>query len=476
MKLFKNAFFIKIMYSASIIFILFVGSVVFANPREDSLQTIYHVYVDKDFIGTVNNEDVVQEYLNEQLEKKEKKYKDLNLVIGQDVELIPENVFHANYDNENVVAFLKDNTVVKVEATKLSVDGKLVGYLRNNEDAATVLQKIKEKFVNKDKLERFEDTKSISANNPIKLGESKLLDVSFSKKVSLSKEKIDPNDILTVEQAVKLLLKGTLKEKVHAIKKGEVLGQIADNYDLSMKQIAALNPGVSEDSILQIGQTINVTAYDPFVEVITKEEIFDKVEINYETEIQESSDLYKGQTKVIQQGKNGIKEVLYEVTKRNGQIIDKEILVEEVISQPVKKIVKKGTKVTPSRGNGNFLWPTVGGVVTSPMGQRALFNSYHRGIDISGVSNRSIKAIDNGTVSFVGWDGTYGKKIVINHNNGFKSVYGHFSSTSVQAGQTVSRGTVIGKMGSTGRTTGRNLHLELIKNGSLKNPLNYLNR
>lgn len=101
----------------------------------------------------------------------------------------------------------------------------------------------------------------------------------------------------------------------------------------------------------------------------------------------------------------------------------------------------------------------------------------HKGIDIARPSDRTIKAADNGTVVSAGNDGGgYGNKIVIDHNNGFRTVYAHLDSISVSVGQTVSKGSKIGIMGSTGDSTGVHLHFEVYKNGKMQNPLKYINK
>ena len=143
-----------------------------------------------------------------------------------------------------------------------------------------------------------------------------------------------------------------------------------------------------------------------------------------------------------------------------------------ILEQPVNHIVIKGTKVIPSRGEGSFAWPTVGGYISSKQGPR--WGKMHKGIDIARPSNRTIKAADNGVVVSAGWGGGYGNKIVIDHQNGFRTLYGHMSSLKVKVGQTVSKGSAIGIMGATGDATGVHLHFEVYKNGSLVNPLSYL--
>ena len=74
-----------------------------------------------------------------------------------------------------------------------------------------------------------------------------------------------------------------------------------------------------------------------------------------------------------------------------------------------------------------------------------------------------------------GWDGTYGKRVSVNHKNGYKTTYAHLSSVSVSAGDVVPQGSKLGVMGSTRRSTGTHLHFEVEKNGVTINPLSVLN-
>ncbi|MHC8523890.1 M23 family metallopeptidase [Rossellomorea sp. H39__3] len=85
--------------------------------------------------------------------------------------------------------------------------------------------------------------------------------------------------------------------------------------------------------------------------------------------------------------------------------------------------------------------------------------------------------MDNGVVESAGWnDGGYGNKIVIDHQNGYKTIYGHLASISVKAGQKVEQGQKIGVMGDTGQSTGVHLHIEVYKDGKMLNPLDVLHQ
>jgi murein DD-endopeptidase MepM/ murein hydrolase activator NlpD len=129
------------------------------------------------------------------------------------------------------------------------------------------------------------------------------------------------------------------------------------------------------------------------------------------------------------------------------------------------------------RGTGQFVWP-VDGRVTSPFGYRIhpIFKvrRMHTGIDLSGSMGTPIRAGDTGVVIQAGLRGGYGKTVVISHGGGLTSLYAHMSSIGVSVGQSVARGDIIGKVGSTGYSTGPHLHFEIRVNGGPVNPLNYL--
>ena len=98
----------------------------------------------------------------------------------------------------------------------------------------------------------------------------------------------------------------------------------------------------------------------------------------------------------------------------------------------------------------------------------------HTGIDIGAPAGTSIKAVADGTVIFAGWLGAYGNATVIDHGGGISSMYAHQSSILVKENQDVKKGDVIGKVGSTGWSTGPHLHFEVRKDGDPINPWNYL--
>jgi murein DD-endopeptidase MepM/ murein hydrolase activator NlpD len=131
------------------------------------------------------------------------------------------------------------------------------------------------------------------------------------------------------------------------------------------------------------------------------------------------------------------------------------------------------TQLTPDAGSvsgtGGFVWPTSGQISQG-------YKWYHKAVDIANHVGTSILAADSGRIMVAGWtDNTgYGNRVMIDHGNGYVTLYGHMSRVDVVVGQTVKRGDQVGLMGSTGRSTGPHLHFEIRAAGALQNPQNFL--
>lgn len=120
------------------------------------------------------------------------------------------------------------------------------------------------------------------------------------------------------------------------------------------------------------------------------------------------------------------------------------------------------------------IWPTEGkisslfGTRVHPISRRKKF---HTGVDIANLTSTDIIATADGVVDFSGRKGGYGNAVILSHGNGFKTLYGHAKSLLVSNGDKVTRGMVIAKMGSTGRSTGPHLHYEILFGGEHLDPV-----
>jgi len=102
--------------------------------------------------------------------------------------------------------------------------------------------------------------------------------------------------------------------------------------------------------------------------------------------------------------------------------------------------------------------------------------AFHPGIDLAVDRGTAIHSVQPGIVTFSGWKSEYGRVVIVQHDDGTESVYGHNAKNLVKAGSQVDEATVLGLSGSTGRSTGPHLHFEVRKHGKAVNPVPYLNR
>jgi len=127
--------------------------------------------------------------------------------------------------------------------------------------------------------------------------------------------------------------------------------------------------------------------------------------------------------------------------------------------------------------SSSFRWP-IKGTLTSSYGWRTHpitgERSFHEGLDIAASYGTAVGAAAGGKVTFAGWNGGYGRLVIIDHGDGVETRYGHLSSIAVSTGQYVSSGETIGYVGQSGDATGPHLHFEMRKNGKTVDPRDYL--
>ena len=211
--------------------------------------------------------------------------------------------------------------------------------------------------------------------------------------------------------------------------------------------------------------------------------------VKYDTVKKNTSALYKGTKKTLQKGKNGKMLVTELVTYIDSKKTYTATVSEKIITEPVDEIVQIGTKSNAYGGSSSsatgFIWPTRGAYsVSSHYGYRSASISgwsYHGGIDIvlgyGSSAGIPIVAAASGTVVTAnsGWRG-YGHTVVIDHGNGVRTRYAHMypGSITVRVGQKVYQGQQIGRIGSTGNSTGPHLHFEMLIGGRKVNPYPYI--
>jgi murein DD-endopeptidase MepM/ murein hydrolase activator NlpD len=243
----------------------------------------------------------------------------------------------------------------------------------------------------------------------------------------------------------------------YKVQPGDTVLGIAQKFDLQGNSLLWANEELAANpDFLKLGQELFILpvdgAYHRVANGETLQGIADKYKVSPEAiiayggnQLADSGALVAGQRLVIPGG-----------------------VMPQVARQPVvsRRAVQApdGARV----GSGAFVWP-----MTGQLSQR--YWEGHRAIDIASRARPPVSTADAGFVSYVQSSNTgYGKMVIIDHGNGYQTLYAHLDAYYVKVGQSVARGEVIGKCGTTGNSTGPHLHFEVMRNGARVNPLNYL--
>ncbi len=195
--------------------------------------------------------------------------------------------------------------------------------------------------------------------------------------------------------------------------------------------------------------------------------------------VNELNQKYEGQNIEI-----GLRQI-YTTTK--PEIVETEVAIAQVSDNKINSIItsrgsttsryeasEESSAIAVVNGISLYVKP-VSGTITSRFGERSSRRaSAHTGLDIATKTGTPIKAVAEGTVTFAGTSGSYGKLIKISHGNGVETWYAHCSKLYVKTGEQVSVGETIAAVGSTGNSTGPHLHLEIRINGTAVNPQKYI--
>lgn len=343
---------------------------------------------------------------------------------------------------------------IQAQAYAITVDGELISIVESKKIAEDVLDSIKKLYVKKESSTR------------------KYEDISFKEDVQIVEYSTTLAKISSKNAAVKKIKSGKQQESTYTVVSGDTLYGICDKLGVTFKELKAMNPKVTEDTVLHIGDKFVTQEEVPLITVVTTEISTFAEKVKYETEYKKSSSYYEGEQVVQRAGENGKAKITARLTKENGKTIEREDLKTEIIQEPVNKIVLKGTKkVPPKKGTGVLQRPVNVGVYA---GYGMRWGRMHYGLDYAASTGTPIHAADGGTVVSAGWSGAYGYRITIDHGGNLKTLYAHCSAIYVSAGESVYKGQTIAAVGSTGRSTGPHCHFEVFKNGVNVNPANYV--
>lgn len=309
--------------------------------------------------------------------------------------------------------------------------------------------------------------------------------VSFQKNIETTDGLFMVNAIKPYDEIFNTISGNQIEEKVHAIEKGDTPISIAKKYGMSVAQLFDMNPSYDRNRpVLKVGQSMTVQQEQRYLAVQVTKTISYSEEIDFAVNEVKSFSYFVGTKKVAKYGEKGSADVVAEVVYIDGKEVSKTVVSRTVTKEPVDQVVNVGSKVQTSIGNidmgsinstGSYVWPVQGGSYNYV--SMEMYGYWgHTGMDIAAPSGTSIVAVDSGIVTVSSRLYMNGLYVVVNHSNGIQTMYCHCSELLVSAGQSVSKGQLIARVGHTGNATGNHLHIEFRKNGVLQNPRAYLGR
>ena len=385
---------------------------------------------------------------------------------------------HADYkltvisvDQLNDAQAISDNMIENsvdnlTHACGIYVDGEFICAVKNESDAKSVFHNI---------LAPYEQ-----------IAETEGYVVSFAQTIDYV-QGLYRDDAAVMWDVSKLneVVGGNKSEAVmYTVEEGDTIESIAENNDVTQSSLEKANPDYDWDTMEQ-GDVITLKAAVKFVNIkrtVTSTEVRD---VPFETVEKRDETKYSGYRLVEQSGENGVERVTKTMIYVDGELVDTQYSYETIV-ESIDEIVVVGTKTyydgvyIGSPSDSGFLWPAPScHYVSSPYGWRS--SGWHNGVDLvrsgGGANGTPVVASMGGTVEVVQRSNSgYGNMVLINHGNGYKTRYAHMISGSitVSVGDRVEAGQTIGRVGSTGNSTGPHLHFEVIYKGETQNPMNYI--
>lgn len=385
----------------------------------------------------------------------------------------PENRFQVNIiaDNEREINMY---TAELISSDVQIQEVETVGIRVSELDLKDVLEGSEVQTTAEDEPEAQEpEQEEDSREESSEPGEDGLKEMSFGEKVEIAEAYVSKNLITAPEEAADQITKESEKNEIYEVQSGDTLSTIANNHGLYVRDVVALNEGLSENTVLQIGDEIIITVPQPELTIMTVEQSTYEEAYYAEVEYIDVDTWYTTQTEVVQEAAAGYHQVTALITEKNGTEESREIINEVVLQEPVPKIIKRGTQTPPT-----YIKPISGGRLSSNFGGRKAptkgASTNHKGVDWATPTGTAVMASSGGTVTVAGWQSGYGYVVYINHPDGKQTRYGHLSKVLVSTGQKVKQGQKIALSGNTGRSTGPHLHFEIRVNGQAVNPLNYI--
>ncbi len=413
----------------------------------------FDVYLGEENLGAIRTEEEALIVFNEVRQDLCDKY-DVDIVLDSDLTFEPTHARDNDLVNmDSLKKEINSNVGYLVSGYAINVDGQEIAVFRSEEEVNSLLDRLKEPYLNK-----IED-------------QDRLNGVNLVEDVQILRKEVSINSLSDEDQVLEYIIDGGEEIKTHIVEVGESFWTIAKIYETSVDELVLANDD-KDPTKLKPGDEVNLLLPTSVITVETVEETEYTEPINYDIQVEYDDSMYKNQKKVKVEGIKGEAKIVANQIRHNGILVDQVVVKEEVLSDVTDQIEIRGTKEIPkTMATGTFQMPTRGRI-SSRYGQR--WGRMHYGLDIAASYGSKIESADAGTISFSGYKGSFGYMVEIDHGNGYKTRYAHASKLHVKKGDKVYKGQHIANVGNSGRSTGPHLHFEVLKNGVNQNPSNFV--
>ena len=481
------------------VFMIFVGV---EGRAEINPNHVYRVYLNGELLGLIESEAELLETINANQDAIRERYGVENVYPPTGLDIRRVRTFNEEFNTvEEIYALIEDTDPFTISGYTITINfpeederphhevetrEPINIYVLNREDLEAAMLTVVGAFVGEDELELYLEEAQLEIIDVGRIIEN----VYLLENITIRQDYISVEEqILTNSSEVsRYLFFGTIEDQEHyVVRTGDDIESISAAHNLNPAEFLVANPDIiSANVLLTPGQRVNVGLIDPVISVIEELHVVEDVVVRYETEYVDDPTALAGTTRVTQEGQNGLTRVTEKVRLRNGEIQTLIVTDRQEITPSRNRIVSRGTRVVRPPGGGNigappaatgsWGWPTnQPSIITSHFGPR--WGRWHSGIDIAGTGHGSpIRASQAGVVIRNTFSSGYGHYLVLDHGNGYTTLYAHFARRSPLAvGTRVTRGQVIGAMGCTGWCTGTHLHFEIRRHGTPINPCTRLN-
>ncbi len=445
-----------------------------STPKETTC-----LYYQDHLLGTITDSSMIQQFLKDLYKKDyQQTFENSELSLASDMytTTIQDYNLYENIDQQ-LIDYIKANDLVAIKATavELSDDkGNVYAkfYVKNEELYTKALQTY---------LSYYIDTQDFNLLNnghetpPLKTYGSRPIGVSIAQNITLEETFVSKEDVkMSEEEILEYIKYGDNKDRTYytVVQNDTVAGVGMKNFGLTATQVMNINRDKiqSVDQVLEEGMELCTTYFTPIMDVIITKEHMKKEPIYFEAIYQQDDTLRAGVTEIIQQGIDGSKNSLYEEKWINGILVSGKLMSSIDTMQPTTEIMKVGTIEIPGFGTGTYRWPTDNpNIINGWLGYPG-----HLAIDVQDSYNHygPVYASDRGVIEENSYHPISGNYVFINHNNGYRTYYGHMSVPSpLPVGTIVDKGDIIGTLGMTGLASTPHTHFYIEgENGIHINP------